>query len=415
MGSAGQTTLLSGSRDYSVRMWDVESGTQVAMKALVHNVVTCMRWMSPSPAAGGGEASFHSVAEAYSTLSSPLSAAIDSSHASSSPAASALSLVGGGSDFNCFLQGSEDCSHGVRLWDARCMDVVAVFPTPQGKSPLCVDADPKDANYFVASTTGKQQQQSGSWLSGSGSGEVGVASIANSVEAGGEIRVWDRRKASSNVAIGGEEHGVEPVLSVLAHADSIHSVAYLPAANNSTATFIATASKDRSKNEQSENRSTQNFHQEFQMIHLLIFCHCRCSLFLLIVCLCVSALKIWDLSSCTSASSSFSSSSFPIRCTQVVTYRDPKQRDPFTAMVVSNNLSSEATLSAFGANYYTNNNNNNNNNANQTQPTSSNGAAYVLYTGTNQGVLSAWKWNPNQASQLGKLELIAQTKPVSGH
>ncbi|CAM9244805.1 unnamed protein product, partial [Pylaiella littoralis] len=88
--SADEKTLCSGSRDTSVRAWDVETGRCTASGKVPRNLVTCLRFLAPSP-----------------SLSSESRLESESSSASSSSASSSSVVVQGGEDLR------------LRVWDLR--------------------------------------------------------------------------------------------------------------------------------------------------------------------------------------------------------------------------------------------------------------------------------------------------------
>ena len=98
---AGEGTLVSGSRDSTVRVWDIETEAQVRSAEISRNLVTCMAWVP-------GE--------------------------------------------RVVVQGSEDLS--VRLWDVRETSLKAA-QTLAGYVyfPLCVDVS-GDGRYFLTGSKG---------------------------------------------------------------------------------------------------------------------------------------------------------------------------------------------------------------------------------------------------------------------
>ena len=100
--SGDESTLASGSRDYSVRVWDLETGTETMRSKIPRNVVTSMCWV-PGP----GEQQF--------------------------------------------VQGSEDLR--LRTWDCRTMSKPAQVIEGYTYFPLCVDVS-GDGNYILTSSKG---------------------------------------------------------------------------------------------------------------------------------------------------------------------------------------------------------------------------------------------------------------------
>lgn len=270
----GASTLISGARDYSLRTWSVETGAQLTLTTLPGNVVTQMRWIAPFPMgmdgnnfAGGSilatqvQPSIIGAASASSFVGSANGADEPSPQPSGGAQADAgTARVGAGFDAHCFLQCGEDAAAGVRVWDMRSMQVVAQFGTAQGAGGFPVvttDAmsDPDDSNTIV-SVTGARGVPSDVMSSSPVDSEASRVGPA-------EVRVWDRRVCTSNVALFDYHANAthQPLLAIPAHDDAIHSLAFLPAprnhsANGPRASYIATASKDRS---QSHTMHTRRF------------------------------------------------------------------------------------------------------------------------------------------------------------
>ena len=286
--------LLSGARDYSLRMWSVETATQTAMKTLPKNIVTNLRWVAPqqnmdgnafvaasvvaasSPAAAAssvvGRSSFIVAAASSSSSSIGRSSSTgsggegdDGGAGATAPPGGLVAECGGGFDANCLLQCSEDRLNGIRVWDVRTMEVVATFCTA-GSSAVTgagagaasgagllhhtMDAmsDPNDANYFVS--VSNVHRSYGAPAPGDSVMSTNSEAASGGSGCYGELKLWDRRRASSNLALGtGVGAGLEPLLTIHAHSDAINALTYLPAAPSSgrNSSFIATASKDKSQ------------------------------------------------------------------------------------------------------------------------------------------------------------------------
>jgi WD40 repeat protein len=427
----GASTLISGARDYSLRTWSVETGQQTAMKTLGRNVVTNLRWMAPD-AQGSGSSSngntflggsfiaarrdnYSSAAGARgadeeedpvvlellrSTSPSPSPSSPASSRTTQPPGGLAADM-GAGFDAHCLLQCSEDPGAGVRIWDVRCMEVVSTFGSVSGGGTgggggggeggfVTTDAmsDPEDCN-FIVSTTGtythsnSNDQHSSSSSSSSSTSSSSSSSLSSSQSSGAELRLWDRRVASSNTSLSSCPSASTPLISIAAHDDTINSMAFLPASSRVQASgggaggrgiCVATVSKDRT-------------------------------------------MRVWDLSAAAlaagsafgggaaaaspaaiaSASSAAASSpisygdSSGVRCVQSLSFRDKKYSTDLTSLALqSRRPASDQLLSLLAA------------------PSSKQVEQFVLYAGGSNGALSCWVWNPAQM----RLALTGHTAPT---
>ena len=188
--------MWSGSRDTSVRLWDVEAGKQTRKWEFARNLVTCMCLASGGKGGGGGGGA-----------------------------------IGGGGPEQTVLQGAEDLH--VRVWDARQAGLRAAA-TLGGYVyfPLCIDMS-SDGNRFVTGSkgfdgvgceikvwdlragkvlhemTGHQQDVTGCiFLDGGGGGGAGGGSDrVVSVSKDMTVKVWDASAGGAALHSHSEEQG----------------------------------------------------------------------------------------------------------------------------------------------------------------------------------------------------------------